>query len=463
MSETSLLPATHLISPQKLTIIHFLPSKQNMSEAIPLNAAVPVQYSNPSNPSLGPSAAYPYAAAAPGPLPVLSNARVAGRCRVVDCLVDLNTQTNTNRKYYLCRDHWAADAVMVDGTPQRFCGQCSRFKVLTEYDGPKRTCRQCLFLRNTKKRNQRYESLQRGPYNTSSSSLPPYQLNNGRYVPGAAVAGQQQGASHPSQSTGYYNNTNTTATVSQMAMLQQQLLQLQQIHQQQHQQPPAPGLPAQQHSLSTGIDVATIPNIDVDSLETVLSLINSVGILGDGHTGNAEADALFYLFQELQTLKQEVETKGVTVASMHAKRRKLAAEQELARANLEVAEIEEQLIKVASLNKQQQQQQKEEQQQQQQQQQAVTANFSNPNGSIDEFLNVITQSMYTTTAVITSAPADDTATGPATATPSPNISGGLLQKDGHLISEGPSSIALPLPPAPETTDAPNLARQASSG
>jgi len=332
-----------------------------MTEAVP-------QGGRCLNPSLA-SSPTTAAAAAGAPFPVLSNARIAGRCRVVDCEADLSIQTNTNRKYYLCRDHWAAEAIIVEGIPQRFCGQCSRFKILSEYDGSKRTCRQCLLLRNTKKMNRRYEDMQRGAYRSSSPSFPPNQLSRDKYVPSSVQPAE--GLRRPSlpttaglYSNGFHTNNNSITphnTSAQMALLQQQLLQLQQglpaeapaLHRPPPQQAQRPL--TNFHGGINGADITTttaIETINVHSLDTVLGLMAAIGSLGDGHTGNIQADSLYYLFQELKTLKHDVERKGVTLASMEAKRRRFAAEQELAKANLEVATIEEQLTQRAVMNKQ---------------------------------------------------------------------------------------------------------------
>lgn len=460
-----------------------------MSEKVPLGAG-----GHFLNPSLAPS---PFTATAGGPLPVLCNARIAGRCRVVDCQTDLNTQTNTNRKYYLCRDHWAAEAIIVEGIPQRFCGQCSRFKILSEYDGPKRTCRQCLLLRNTKKRNQRYENLQRAAYASSPPSLPPYQLSSGNHLPSAVQTAEAlPRPSLPTTAglypTRFYNNNISSSQHNnspEMAFLQQQLLQLQQglpaealaPHQPQPQsqltQQPITNVDGSLYGAdTTTTTIATTSPIDVDSLDSVLGQFTAVGSLGDGHTGNAEADALFYLFQELKTLKHEVETKGIALASMEAKRRKLAAEQQLARVNLEVADIEEQLIQVAVINKQH-----EQQQQQRQGLEAAELAYQmlerRINRSAIEEVNmsnkVIHQSTYIVPTIITTPAAHHVATTTATLPPPENfhtVENNKHNKDGsgapddpavNADGEGPSSVTLPQPP--DTEEEPKITRRTSSG
>jgi hypothetical protein len=249
--------------------------------------------------------------------------------------------------------------------------------------------------------------MQKGAYGSSPSALPPYKLdNNGKYLPNtAAAAPVQHGlAGYNLPANFHINNSN----LNPMALLQQQLQQLKQSL-------PAEALAAipQQQPLSQQPDSKNLDAIDSGALNAVLGMITSVGVLGDGHTGNPEADALYYLFQELQTLKQEVETQGIAAASMQAKRRKLVAEQELARANFEVAELEEQLIQIAAANKQKQ--------------------------------HLATGGNITITA---------------TRSPPNGVSDAENEK---ATSEGPSSLVLPLPPAPEPTDEPIFARQSSSG
>jgi hypothetical protein len=228
----------------------------------------------------------------------------------------------------------------------------------------------------------------------------------------------------------------------------------QQQQQQQQQpvahQPPPPPPPLLCGTASDG----TASTIDLNSLDTVIKLITSVGILGDGHTGNPEADALFYLFQELKTLKYEVETAGLTIASMQAKRRKLAAEQDLARANLEVADIEEQLIRVAMINKQKEQQQQHWGRQ--------------DTGDLEAAAEQLIHHRNAIPIIITAAAA-------ASPTYASNANDGQMdgniasffanQPQNHQQEEAErqlSSLALPLPPDPENEEEPKISRRSSS-
>ena len=49
-----------------------------------------------------------------------------------------------------------------DGIEQRFCQQCGRFHLLTEYDGDKRSCRARLEKHNARRRKKAGEEAEEG-------------------------------------------------------------------------------------------------------------------------------------------------------------------------------------------------------------------------------------------------------------------------------------------------------------
>ncbi|KAM3297547.1 hypothetical protein ACQJBY_039455 [Aegilops geniculata] len=68
----------------------------------------------------------------------------APRCQVEDCKADLSGAKHYHRRHKVCEYHAKAALVAAAGKQQRFCQQCSRFHVLTEFDEAKRSCRRRL-------------------------------------------------------------------------------------------------------------------------------------------------------------------------------------------------------------------------------------------------------------------------------------------------------------------------------
>lgn len=62
-------------------------------------------------------------------------------CHVDDCHVDLTALKEYHQRFRICDFHLKASVVLRDGIMQRFCQQCGRFHVLSEFDGTKRSCR----------------------------------------------------------------------------------------------------------------------------------------------------------------------------------------------------------------------------------------------------------------------------------------------------------------------------------
>ncbi|KAB5524146.1 hypothetical protein DKX38_021895 [Salix brachista] len=80
---------------------------------------------------------------------VVSSSVKVLRCRVDGCHVSLSS---FRRRYRVCEIHCKAPSVIVQGLAQRFCQTCSRFHVVSEFDGKKRSCRRTLAERNEKRR-----------------------------------------------------------------------------------------------------------------------------------------------------------------------------------------------------------------------------------------------------------------------------------------------------------------------
>ncbi|KAH8973309.1 hypothetical protein BDL97_01G039300 [Sphagnum fallax] len=65
-------------------------------------------------------------------------------CQVEGCNADLSTAKHYHRRHNVCEFHSKARNVVAHGHVQRFCQQCSRFHVLSEFDDGKRSCRRRL-------------------------------------------------------------------------------------------------------------------------------------------------------------------------------------------------------------------------------------------------------------------------------------------------------------------------------
>ncbi|KAE8686204.1 Squamosa promoter-binding-like protein 3 [Hibiscus syriacus] len=105
-------------------------------------------------------------------------------CQVYGCHKDLTSSKDYHKRHRVCEAHSKTAKVIVNGIEQRFCQQCSRFHLLAEFDGCKRSCRKRLANHNERRRKPqvgirsgRTESLQ---YNGTSMALP-WQYNGGRF------------------------------------------------------------------------------------------------------------------------------------------------------------------------------------------------------------------------------------------------------------------------------------------
>ncbi|CAJ1948174.1 unnamed protein product [Sphenostylis stenocarpa] len=74
------------------------------------------------------------------------------RCQVEGCHVALVNAKEYHRRHRVCDMHSKAPKVVVLGVEQRFCQQCSRFHVVSEFDESKRSCRRRLAGHNERRR-----------------------------------------------------------------------------------------------------------------------------------------------------------------------------------------------------------------------------------------------------------------------------------------------------------------------
>ncbi|CAA2972768.1 squamosa promoter-binding 8 [Olea europaea subsp. europaea] len=74
------------------------------------------------------------------------------RCQAEGCHADLTHAKHYHRRHKVCEFHSKAATVIAAGLTQRFCQQCSRFHLLSEFDNGKRSCRKRLADHNRRRR-----------------------------------------------------------------------------------------------------------------------------------------------------------------------------------------------------------------------------------------------------------------------------------------------------------------------
>ncbi|XP_052179817.1 squamosa promoter-binding-like protein 6 isoform X1 [Diospyros lotus] len=73
-------------------------------------------------------------------------------CQVHGCRKDLSSSKDYHKRHKVCEVHSKTPKVIVNGIEQRFCQQCSRFHLLSEFDDDKRSCRKRLAGHNERRR-----------------------------------------------------------------------------------------------------------------------------------------------------------------------------------------------------------------------------------------------------------------------------------------------------------------------
>eukprot|EP00210_Caulerpa_lentillifera_P005415 g5177.t1 len=75
-------------------------------------------------------------------------------CQVEGCTNDLQGLKEYHNRYKICNHHLKVNSIIKDGQPQRFCQQCGRFHLLSEFDNKKRSCRARLHRHNERRRKR---------------------------------------------------------------------------------------------------------------------------------------------------------------------------------------------------------------------------------------------------------------------------------------------------------------------
>ncbi|KAF8073156.1 SPL3 [Scenedesmus sp. PABB004] len=77
-----------------------------------------------------------------------------GVCQVEGCGTDLRGLRDYHLRYKICEYHLKVSSIIRDGKQQRFCQQCGRFHLLSDFDGAKRSCRARLQRHNARRRKR---------------------------------------------------------------------------------------------------------------------------------------------------------------------------------------------------------------------------------------------------------------------------------------------------------------------
>ncbi|KAJ4710719.1 Squamosa promoter binding-like protein [Melia azedarach] len=80
-------------------------------------------------------------------------------CQVYGCNKDLSSSKDYHKRHKVCEVHSKTPKVIVNGNEQRFCQQCSRFHLLSEFDDSKRSCRRRLAGHNERRRKPQFNIL----------------------------------------------------------------------------------------------------------------------------------------------------------------------------------------------------------------------------------------------------------------------------------------------------------------
>nr|WMI30906.1 squamosa promter-binding-like protein 5 [Diospyros sp. 'deyangshi'] len=80
-------------------------------------------------------------------------------CQVDDCEENLANAKDYHRRHKVCETHSKSSKALVAKQMQRFCQQCSRFHLLSEFDEGKRSCRRRLAGHNRRRRKTQTEGV----------------------------------------------------------------------------------------------------------------------------------------------------------------------------------------------------------------------------------------------------------------------------------------------------------------
>ncbi|KAA8548538.1 hypothetical protein F0562_000195 [Nyssa sinensis] len=80
------------------------------------------------------------------------------RCQVPGCEADIRELKGYHQRHRVCLRCANASAVVLDGQSKRYCQQCGKFHILSDFDEGKRSCRRKLECHNNRRRRKPIES-----------------------------------------------------------------------------------------------------------------------------------------------------------------------------------------------------------------------------------------------------------------------------------------------------------------
>ncbi|KAL6971378.1 Squamosa promoter-binding-like protein [Sarracenia purpurea var. burkii] len=89
---------------------------------------------------------------------VRATAAGVARCQVPACEKDISELKGYHRRHRVCLQCANASAVILDGHRRRYCQQCGKFHILSDFDEGKRSCRRKLERHNNRRRRKPSES-----------------------------------------------------------------------------------------------------------------------------------------------------------------------------------------------------------------------------------------------------------------------------------------------------------------
>ncbi|XP_075474904.1 squamosa promoter-binding-like protein 8 [Primulina tabacum] len=104
------------------------------------------------------------------------------RCQAEGCNADLSHAKHYHRRHKVCEFHSKAATVVAAGLTQRFCQQCSRFHLLSEFDNGKRSCRKRLADHNRRRRKSQQNNQETGSSNKSQLENSGPNSSNSEYL-----------------------------------------------------------------------------------------------------------------------------------------------------------------------------------------------------------------------------------------------------------------------------------------
>ncbi|MBA0570848.1 hypothetical protein Golob_004454, partial [Gossypium lobatum] len=76
------------------------------------------------------------------------------RCQVPGCEVDISELKGYHRRHRICLRCANSSTVLIDGETKRYCQQCGKFHLLSDFDEGKRSCRRKLERHNIRRRRK---------------------------------------------------------------------------------------------------------------------------------------------------------------------------------------------------------------------------------------------------------------------------------------------------------------------